>query len=152
MIGCFGAELRLSSCGNAVNEAKASFSSSSVAVRANFTRTANRKDYAVLPPSPTLLDCLTKAGRQKTYADCVLYSTLMPCYRCTGAAVQFGVPKVIVGESVNFPGGEAKWGKSPAFMRANGIEVIDLHDAECIEMMKTFVKEHPELWNEDIGK
>ena len=103
------------------------------------------------PMAHAEIDCLTRAGRQRTYKDTVLYSTLMPCYLCTGAAIQFGVPKVIVGESVNFPGGEGKWGKSPAFMRANGIEVIDLHDAECIEMMSTFIREHPELWNEDIG-
>jgi len=112
----------------------------------------NRRVQNGDPMAHAEIDCLSNAGRQKTYADTVLYSTLMPCYLCTGAAVQFGVPKVIVGESANFPGGEAKWGKSPAFMRANGIEVIDLHDAECVEMMKNFVKEHPELWNEDIGK
>jgi cytosine deaminase len=87
---------------------------------------------------------MTNAGRQKTYRDTVLYSTLMPCYLCSGAAVQFGVPKVIVGESVNFAGG-------PDFMRSKGIQVIDLQDAECIAMMKQFILEHPELWNEDIG-
>ena len=111
----------------------------------------NRRVQHGDPMAHAEIDCLTKAGRQKTYADTVLYSTLMPCYLCTGAAVQFGIPKVIVGESVNFPGGEAKWGKSPTFMRANGIELIDLHDAECIEMMRKFIEEHPTLWNEDIG-
>jgi cytosine/creatinine deaminase len=75
----------------------------------------------------------------------VLYSTLMPCFLCSGASVQFGVPKVVVGESVNFKGG-------PEFMRANGIEVVDLADPECIEMMGQFIRAHPELWNEDIGK
>ena len=103
------------------------------------------------PMAHAEIDCLTKAGRQKSYADTVLYSTLMPCYLCTGAVLQFGIPKVIVGESVNFPGGEGKWGKSPAFMRANGVEVIDLHDPECIEMMAKFIRENPTLWNEDIG-
>ena len=111
----------------------------------------NRRVQHGDPMAHAEIDCLTNAGRQKTYADTVLYSTLMPCYLCTGAAVQFGVPKVIVGESVNFPGGESKWGKSPDFMRASGIQVIDLHDAECIEMMAKFVHEHPQLWNEDIG-
>ena len=104
------------------------------------------------PVTHAEIDCLRNAGRRGSFRDTVLYSTLMPCYLCTGAVIQFGVPKVIVGESVNFPGGEGKWGKSPAFMRANGVEVIDLHDAECIEMMSTFIREHPELWNEDIGK
>ena len=143
----------------AIDEAKKGLSEGglpigSVLVRNNqiIGRGHNRRVQNGDPMAHAEIDCLTNAGRQKTYADTVLYSTLMPCYLCTGAAVQFGVPKVIVGESVNFPGGEAKWGKSPAFMRANGIEVIDLHDAECIEMMKNFVKEHPELWNEDIGK
>jgi cytosine deaminase len=112
----------------------------------------NRRVQNGDPMAHAEIDCLTRAGRQKTYADTVLYSTLMPCYLCTGAVIQFGVPKVIVGESVNFPGGEGKWGKSPVFMRANGVEVIDLHDAECIEMMAKFIREHPELWNEDIGK
>jgi len=112
----------------------------------------NRRVQHGDPMAHAEIDCLTNAGRQKTYADTVLYSTLMPCYLCTGAVIQFGVPKVIVGESVNFPGGEGKWGKSPAFMRANGVEVIDLRDAACIEMMSTFIREHPELWNEDIGK
>ncbi len=111
----------------------------------------NRRVQHGDPMAHAEIDCLTKAGRQKTYADTVLYSTLMPCYLCTGAVIQFGVPKVIVGESVTFPGGEGKWGKSPAFMRANGVEVIDLNDAECIEMMTTFIREHPQLWNEDIG-
>jgi cytosine deaminase len=111
----------------------------------------NRRVQNGDPMAHAEIDCLTNAGRQKTYADTVLYSTLMPCYLCTGAAVQFGVPKVIVGESVNFPGGEGKWGKSPQFMKANGIEVIDLHDGECIEMMSKFIRENSKLWNEDIG-
>ena len=111
----------------------------------------NRRVQHGDPMAHAEIDCLSNAGRQKTYADTVLYSTLMPCYLCTGAVIQFGVPKVIVGESVNFPGGEGKWGKSPEFMRANGIEVVDLHDAECIEMMAKFIRENPRLWNEDIG-
>ena len=62
-----------------------------------------------------------------------------------GAAVQFGIPKVIVGESANFGG-------SPQFMNSKGIEVVDLADPECIEMMAQFIREHADLWNEDIGK
>jgi cytosine/creatinine deaminase len=125
----------------------------SVLVRNNqiVARGHNRRVQHGDPMAHAEIDCLTRAGRQKTYKDTVLYSTLMPCYLCTGAVIQFGVPKVIVGESVTFPGGEGKWGKSPEFMRANGVEVVDLHDAECIEMMTRFIREHPELWNEDIG-
>ncbi|HEY1683339.1 MAG TPA: carbon storage regulator CsrA [Tepidisphaeraceae bacterium] len=125
----------------------------SVLVRGNqiIGRGHNRRVQHGDPMAHAEINCLTQAGRQKTYADTVLYSTLMPCYLCTGAVIQFGIPKVIVGESVNFPGGEAKAGKSPDFMRANGIEVTDLHDPECIEMMSQFIREHPQLWNEDIG-
>ena len=98
------------------------------------------------------IDCLTRAGRQKTYTDTVLYSTLMPCFLCSGAIVQFGIPKVIVGESVNFPGGQGPGGDSPSFLRSHGIELIDLHDEECIQMMAGFILAHPQLWNEDIGR
>ena len=89
-------------------------------------------------------DCLRNAGRIGSYRGCTLYSTLMPCYFCAGAAVQFGVKRVIVGESRNFAGG-------PEFMREHGIEVIDLDLPECYEMMTKFIKENPRLWNEDIG-
>ena len=125
----------------------------SVLVRGNeiIARGHNRRVQHNNPMAHAEIDCLTNAGRQKTYKDTVLYSTLMPCYLCSGAAVQFGVPKVIVGESINFHGGEGKGGTSPTFMRSHGIEVIDLHDQECIEMMSTFIREHPRLWNEDIG-
>ena len=111
----------------------------------------NRRVQHGDPMAHAEIDCLTKAGRQPTYRDTVLYSTLMPCYLCTGAAVQFGIPKVVVGENVTFVGGEAKWGKSGDFMAANGIEVVNLHDAECIQMMTDFIKANPTLWNEDIG-
>jgi creatinine deaminase len=119
----------------------------SVLVRNNqiIGRGHNRRVQRGDPMAHAEIDCLTNAGRQKTYQDTILYSTLMPCYLCSGAAVQFGIPKIIVGESVNFAGG-------PAFMRSKGIEVIDLHDQECIDMMGQFIRDHPELWNEDIGK
>jgi cytosine deaminase len=105
------------------------------------------------PMAHAEIDCLTRAGRQPNgYNDTVLYSTLMPCFLCSGAAVQFGVPKVVVGESINFPGGQGPGGSSPHFMRSQGIEVVDLHDPECIEMMARFIRENPRLWNEDIGR
>lgn len=112
----------------------------------------NRRVQRGDPMAHAEIDCLTNAGRQRTYRDTVLYSTLMPCFLCSGAAVQFGVPKVIVGESANFPGGEGPGGSSPQFMRSQGIELIDLADAECIEMMREFIRAHPQLWNEDIGR
>lgn len=90
-------------------------------------------------------DCLRNAGRLGSFRGCTLYSTLMPCYFCAGAAVQFGIKKVIVGESRNFPG-------APEFMRQHGIEVIDLDLQDCYEMMAKFIRENPKLWNEDIGE
>ena len=111
----------------------------------------NRRVQHGDPMAHAEIDCLSNAGRQTTYRDTVLYSTLMPCFLCSGAVVQFGITKVIVGESVNFPGGEGKGGRSPGFLRSHGVEVIDLADAECIEMMARFIREKPGLWNEDIG-
>jgi creatinine deaminase len=111
----------------------------------------NRRVQQGDPMAHAEIDCLKNAGRQKTYKDTILYSTLMPCFLCSGAAVQFGVPKVIVGESVNFHGGHGKAGDSPDFMRSQGIDLTDLHDTECIDMMGQFIREHPDLWHEDIG-
>lgn len=91
------------------------------------------------------IDCLMNAGRIGSYKDTILYSTLMPCYLCAGAVVQFGIKKVIVGESKTFPG-------ASEFMKSHGVEVIDLNDQECIEMMKNFINTNPILWNEDIGE
>ena len=91
------------------------------------------------------MDCLNNAGRIGSYKNTVIYSTLMPCYMCAGTIVQFKIPKVIVGESQTFDGARE-------FMESHGVEVIDLDNAECIEMMETFIAEKPELWNEDIGE
>ena len=91
------------------------------------------------------IDCLIQAGRIGHYRDTVLYSTLMPCYLCAGAAVQFRIPKVIVGESRTFPGARA-------FMEQHGIEVIDLDLKECVDLMEDFIEARPDLWNEDIGE
>lgn len=90
-------------------------------------------------------DCLRNAGRVGSYSDCVLYSTLMPCYMCAGTVVQFNIKKVIVGESKTFPG-------APEFMKQHGVEVVNLQNEECIRMMEKFIQEKPQLWNEDIGK
>lgn len=97
------------------------------------------------PMAHAEIDCLQNAGRIGNYRDTILYSTLMPCYLCSGAAVQFAVPTVIVGESQTFPG-------APDFMRSHGIEVIDLNVPECVTMMQDFIRDFPELWNEDIGE
>ncbi len=90
-------------------------------------------------------DAFRKAGRQKTYRDKILVTTLAPCWYCSGLAKQFNFKKVIVGESVNFDGG-VKW------LQESGIEVIDLNSQECIEMLKDYITKNPEVWNEDIGE
>ncbi|MEI6080507.1 MAG: nucleoside deaminase [bacterium] len=91
------------------------------------------------------IDCLMKAGRVGSYKGAVLYSTLMPCYLCAGAVVQFGIKKVIAGENQTFNG-------ALAFMMQHGVEVVDLDLDECKDMMKEFIEKNPDLWNEDIGK
>ena len=97
------------------------------------------------PMAHAEIDCLQNAGRIGHYRGTTLYSTLMPCYLCSGAVVQFGIKRVIVGESRTFSGGRA-------FMEAHGVEVVDLDLPECVEMMSQFIAEEPELWNEDIGR
>ncbi len=97
------------------------------------------------PVTHAEIDCLRNAGRVGNYKDTVLYSTLMPCYLCAGAVVQFGIKKVIVGENKTF-GGAAD------FMRQHGVEIVNLQNETCIELMENFIAQRPELWNEDIGK
>jgi cytosine deaminase len=91
------------------------------------------------------IDCLRNAGRVGSYRDTVLYSTLSPCYLCSGAVVQFAIPRVVIGESRTFPGDKA-------WLASKGVEVTDLDLAQCVEMMRTFIDARPELWNEDIGQ
>lgn len=97
------------------------------------------------PMAHAEISCLRDAGRVGNYRDSILYSTLMPCYLCAGAVVQFGIKKVIVGESRTFSGARG-------FMESHGVEVVDLDLDECVAMMDDFISENPELWNEDIGK
>jgi len=105
----------------------------------------NRRVQKGNPIAHAEIDCLQNAGRIGTYKDTILYSTLMPCYLCGGAVVQFGINKVIVGESKTFSG-------SKDFIESHGVEVIDLDLAECKDLMTKFIQENPHLWNEDIGK
>ena len=90
------------------------------------------------------IDCLINAGRIRNYRECTLYSTLMPCYLCAGAVVQFGIRKVVAGEAANFAGARE-------FLESHAVEVIDLDLEVCKEMMAAFIREHPDLWYEDIG-
>ncbi len=90
------------------------------------------------------MDCLRKAGRQKSYKGMTLYTTLSPCMMCSGTIVQFGIKRVIIGEAENFEG-------NPQFLRDHGAEIIIADDAQCIALMKKFIAEKPELWLEDIA-
>ena len=90
-------------------------------------------------------DAFRKAGRQKTYRDKILTTTLAPCWYCSGLVRQFRVGTVVVGESVNFAGG-LDW------LRENGVRVVDLRSRECVEMLSGYIAERPDVWNEDIGE
>jgi cytosine/creatinine deaminase len=90
-------------------------------------------------------DAFRKAGRQRTYRDKIMVTTLAPCWYCSGLVRQFGIDTVVVGESVNFQGG-IDW------LRENGIEVINLHSDECVRMLATYVAQNPAVWHEDIGE
>jgi cytosine/creatinine deaminase len=90
-------------------------------------------------------DAFRNAGRQRSYRNLIMVTTLSPCWYCTGLIRQFGFRTVIVGESQNFAGGAAS-------LRELGIEVIDLANEECIAMMADYIRTYPEVWNEDIGE
>ncbi len=91
------------------------------------------------------MDCLRKAGRQRSYRDSVIYTTLSPCMMCTGTIILFKIPTVVIGECVNFGGNEQ-------LLRDRGVNVIDLNDQRCIDLMARFIRERPDIWNEDIAE
>ena len=93
------------------------------------------------------MDCLENAGRLKAgaYQRAVLYSTLSPCDMCSGTALLYKIPKVVIGENITFQGPEE-------YVRSRGVEVVILNDAACIQLMEDFIAARPELWNEDIGE
>ncbi len=87
---------------------------------------------------------MRNAGRRRDWPSLTLVSTLSPCIMCTGTALLYRVPRVIVGEHENFMGAETLFAE-------RGVELVVLDDAKCIELMRRFVGEKPDLWNEDIG-
>ncbi|MDQ0635253.1 creatinine deaminase [Arthrobacter pascens] len=91
------------------------------------------------------MSALRAAGRQRSYRDTVLYTTLAPCAMCTGTIIQFKIPKVVVGEAETFPG-------EFDLLRSRGVEVVVLNDERCVDMMRNFQRDHAELWAEDIAK
>ncbi|MGC2402209.1 MAG: nucleoside deaminase [Acidobacteriaceae bacterium] len=89
-------------------------------------------------------DAFRRAGRMRSYRDTVMVTTLAPCWYCSGLVRQFGIRTLVVGESRTFSGG-IDW------LRAAGVKVIDLDSEECVSLMQTYIREYPDIWNEDIG-
>ncbi|MDF7811879.1 nucleoside deaminase [Hymenobacter sp. YC55] len=107
------------------------------------SRGHNKRVQELDPIAHGEMDALRNAGRQRTYRDTVLYTTLMPCFMCAGTIVQFKIPKVVVGEARTF-------GESKEFLESHGVEVVILDLDECVDMMQEFIDAEPTLWNEDI--
>jgi cytosine deaminase len=105
----------------------------------------NRRVQESDPSAHGETDAFRKAGRQRSYHDKIMVTTLAPCWYCSGLIRQFGIGTVVVGEAVNFPGG-IKW------LRENGIAVVDLRSQECIQMLAKFIRDNPAVWKEDIGE
>ena len=104
----------------------------------------NRRIQNDDPTAHAEIECLRNAGRIGSYKGTILYSTLMPCHLCAGAVVQFGIKRVVAGESKSFAG-------ASEFMIEHGVKVIDLNDEECYELMQEYIRDNPDVWNEDIG-
>jgi len=105
----------------------------------------NRRVQEGDPSAHGETDAFRRAGRQRSYRDKIMATTLAPCWYCSGLIRQFGIGTVVVGESVNFQGGIG-------WLRKNGIEVIDLRSQDCMDLLAQYVKAHPEVWKEDIGE
>jgi cytosine deaminase len=91
------------------------------------------------------MDALQAAGRQKTYADCTLYTSLSPCMMCAGTVVQFGIPRVVIADATSFGGNEQ-------FLRDRGVDVVIAEDPRCLALMQRLFAERPALWSEDIAE
>jgi len=89
--------------------------------------------------------CIRNAGRRRDWPELTLVSTLSPCIMCAGTALLYRIPRVVIGENCNFLGAQD-------LFRQRGVELIVLNDAECVEMMASFIRDHADLWSEDIGK
>ena len=107
----------------------------------------NRRQQAGSVVLHAEMDALERAGRQPAtvYRGCTLYTTLSPCAMCSGAILLYGIPRVVMGENRTFVGGED-------YLRARGVEVVNLDSEECVGLMREFIAAHPEIWNEDIGE
>ncbi|MFF9146086.1 nucleoside deaminase [Streptomyces sp. NPDC014861] len=107
-------------------------------------RGRNRRVQDGDPSAHAETDAFRRAGRQRSYRGTTMVTTLSPCWYCSGLVRQFGISRVVVGEARTFHGGH-DW------LAGHGVEVVVLDDPACVELMRTFVARHPDLWNEDIG-
>jgi cytosine deaminase len=135
----------------AIKEAEAGFSEGGIPIGAVLVisekilgRGHNMRVQSGDPTAHAEIVCLRSAGRLKGYKHATLYSTLMPCMMCGGAIVQFGIKRVVVGESKSFEGSEH-------LMKQHGVEVVNLKDKVCFSLLQKYIKIHPEVWDEDIG-
>ena len=137
----------------AIGEAKTGFAEGGIPIGAAlFSRDGkvlgrghNRRVQHGDPSAHGETDAFRNAGRQSSYRDTIMVTTLAPCWYCSGLIVQFGIGAVVVGESRTFQGG-VDW------LREKGIEVVDLDSYECRELLDRFITAHPDVWNEDIGR
>jgi cytosine/creatinine deaminase len=97
------------------------------------------------PSAHAEIEAFRAAGRRRTHRDTIISTTLAPCWYCSGMIRQFGIGTVVVGETLTFQGG-IDW------LRESGVEVVELDSAECAELLQSFIAEHPEIWDEDIGE
>lgn len=109
------------------------------------SRGHNRRVQQGDPSAHGETDAFRRAGRQRSYRDLIMVTTLAPCWYCSGLVRQFRIGTLVVGESRTFAGG-LDW------LRESGVEVIDLDSRECRDLLESFIAEHPEVWNEDIGE
>ncbi|HEY9679819.1 MAG TPA: nucleoside deaminase [Drouetiella sp.] len=135
----------------AINEARKGLSEGGIPIGSVLVRNGeiigrghNRRVQNNNPTAHAEIECLKNAGRLNTYADTVLYSTLMPCAMCAGASVQFRIPLVVAGENKTFK-------SASDWMESMGTQVVDLDSDECYRMLQEFAKAHPDIWDEDIG-
>jgi cytosine deaminase len=136
----------------ALDEAKKSLSENGIPIGAVLVKNGkiiskghNQRVQKNNPIAHGEIDCIEKAGRQTSYKDMTLYTTLSPCMMCSGTIIQFKIPQIVIGENKNFKG-------NIEFLKKNGVKIKILNDQESIKMMNNFINLHPELWDEDIQK
>jgi cytosine/creatinine deaminase len=105
----------------------------------------NRRVQQGDPSAHGETDAFRRAGRRRSYRTCTMVTTLAPCWYCSGLVRQFGFKRLIVGESITFQGGVA-------WLLQNGVDVVDLQSDTCRQLLAGYIREHPEVWNEDIGE